>query len=64
MLRASLERGNWKLELETTSFEAARRFAAAFGGRRAIQPRSVYNSLGWVVTIDVSEEAWIGWPSR
>src|SRR5712692_6972852 len=32
-LRASLHRENWKLELETTSFESARRFAAAFGGQ-------------------------------
>jgi len=64
MLRASLERGNWKLELETASFESAQRFAAAFGGRPTIQPRNVHDSFGWVATIDVPEGAWIGWPSQ
>ena len=64
MLRASLERGNWKLELETASFESAQRFAAAFGGRPTIQPRNVHDSFGWVATIDVPERAWIGWPSQ
>src|SRR5712692_8104304 len=60
-LRASLERGNWKLELETTSFESAQRFASAFGGQPTIQPRTVSDRLGWAVTIDVPEAAWIGW---
>ena len=64
MLRAALERGNWKLELETASFESAQRFAAAFGGRPTIQPRNVHDSFGWVATIDVPEGAWIGWPSQ
>ena len=64
MLRASRERGNWKLEVETTSSESAQRFAAAFGGRPTIQPRNIRDSLGWVVTIDVPEGAWIGWPSQ
>ena len=64
MLRASLERGNWKLELETASFESAQRFSAAFGGRPSIQPRNVGDSFGWVATIDVPERAWIGWPSQ
>src|SRR5437870_7186774 len=64
MLRASLEQGNWKLEIETTSSESAQRFAAAFGGRPTIQPRNIRDSLGWVVTIDVPEGAWIGWPSQ
>ena len=63
MLRASLEQGNWKLEVETTSSESAQRFAAAFGGRPTIQPRNVHDSFGWVATIDVPEGAWIGWPS-
>ena len=64
MLRASLERGNWKLELETASFESAQRFSAAFGGRPSIQSRNVHDSFGWVATIDVPERAWIGWPSQ
>ena len=64
MLRASLERGNWKVELETASFESAQRFSAAFGGRPSIQSRNVHDSFGWVATIDVPERAWIGWPSQ
>lgn len=63
-LRAVLEQGTWKLELETTSFDAARRFAAAFGGRTTIRPRPVHDRFGWAVTTDLSEEAWIGWPSQ
>src|SRR5207247_4856656 len=53
MLRASLEGGNWKLELETTSFESAQRFSAVFGGRPSIQSRNVHDSFGWVATIRV-----------
>src|SRR5256712_11550021 len=64
MLRASLERGNWKLELETASFESAQRFAAAFRGRPSIQPRNVHDSFGWGAPIDVPDRAWIGWPSQ
>ncbi|MGH6689137.1 MAG: hypothetical protein ACREF4_00430 [Gammaproteobacteria bacterium] len=63
-LRGFLEQGNWKVELETTSFESAQRFAAAFGGRATLRPRRVYDGFGWAVTMDVPEEAWIGWPSR
>jgi hypothetical protein len=63
-LRASLEHGSWKLEIETTSFESARRFTTAFGGRTTLQPRRVYDGFGWAVTADLPEEAWIGWPSR
>ena len=63
-LRASLEPGNWKVELETTSLESAQRFAAAFGGRPSIKPRNVSDRLGWMVTIDIPERAWIGWPSQ
>ena len=63
-LRGFLEQGNWKLELETTSFESARRFAAAFGGRTTLRPRRVYDGFGWAVTADVPEGAWIGWPSQ
>lgn len=63
-LRGFLEQGNWKVELETTSFESARRFAAAFGGRATLRPRRVYDGFGWAVTADVPEGAWIGWPSQ
>ncbi len=63
-LRAFLEQGNWKVELETTSFESVRRFAAAFGGRTTLRPRRVYDGFGWALTAEVPEGAWIGWPSR
>jgi len=64
ILRGFLERGNWKVELETTSFESAWRFAAAFGGQATLRPRRVHDGFGWAVTMDVQEEAWIGWPSQ
>ncbi|MGQ0721063.1 MAG: hypothetical protein ACT4PE_05745 [Candidatus Eiseniibacteriota bacterium] len=63
-LRATLERGTWKLELETTSFESARRFAAVLGGRTTLLPRRVDDRLGWAVITEIPEEAWIGWPSQ
>src|SRR3989475_10422600 len=63
MLRAFLERGNWKLELETASFESAQRFSAAFGGRPTLQPRNVHRSLGWVGTVAIPGGAWTGSPA-
>jgi hypothetical protein len=63
-LRGFLDRRSWKVELETSSFESARRFAAAFGGRSTLRPRRVHDGLGWAVTMDVQEETWIGWPSQ
>src|SRR2546426_10237393 len=53
MLRASLEQGNWKLEVETTSSESAQRFAAAFGGSPPLQPGDVHESLGLVAASGV-----------
>jgi hypothetical protein len=63
-LRGFLERENWKVELETTSLESAQRFARAFGERASVRPRRVSDGVGWVVTMDSPEEAWIGWPSQ
>jgi hypothetical protein len=63
-LRASLERGTWKVELETTSFESARRFAGLWGGQTTLVPRKVHDGLGWAVIAEVPEGAWIGWPSQ
>ncbi len=63
-LRGFLEQGNWKVELETTSLESAQRFARAFGERASVRPRRVSDGVGWVVTMDSPEEAWIGWPSQ
>ncbi len=62
-LRASLEQGVWRLELETTSFDAAQQFAATVGCRSTLRPRRVYDGFGWAVTADIPEAAWIGWPS-
>jgi hypothetical protein len=63
-LRAVLEQGRWRLELETTSFDAARRFAAVFGGQSTVAARRVYDGFGWAVTAEVPEGTWIGWPSQ
>src|SRR2546425_192771 len=59
MLRASLEQGNWKLELETASFESAQRFAAAFGGRPTIQPRNVHDSRSEEHTSELQSLAYL-----
>jgi len=63
-LRGFLEQGNWKVELETTSLESAQRFARALGERASVRPRRASDGVGWVVTMDSPEEAWIGWPSQ
>jgi hypothetical protein len=63
-LRGFLEQGDWKVELETTSFESAQRFARALGERAIVRPRRVSDGFGWTVTMDFPEEAWIGWPSQ
>lgn len=63
-LRASLERGIWKLELETTSFESARRFIAVLGGRTTLVARKVHDGVGWAVSAEIPEGTWTGWPSQ
>ncbi|MGH7307114.1 MAG: hypothetical protein ACREK6_00295 [Candidatus Rokuibacteriota bacterium] len=64
VLRGYLERGNWKVELETTSSESARHFAAALGAPATLGPRKVSDGFGWAVTMDIPEDTWIGWPSQ
>ena len=64
LMHGFLKRGNWKVELETTSLESAQRFARALGERASVRPRRVSDGFGWVVTMDSPEEAWIGWPSQ
>ena len=63
-LHAFLEQRNWKVELETTSFEAAWRIANALGERAIVRPRRVSDGFGWVMAMDFPEEQWIGWPSQ
>lgn len=65
MFKATLVRGQWQVEMQTPSYDAAMRFAAALGPVRSdIRPRTVHEGLGWVVTATLGDTAWIGWPSR
>jgi hypothetical protein len=63
-LRAFLEQRNWKVELETTSFEAAWRFANALGERAIVRPRRAPGGFAWAMAVEFPEEEWIGWPSQ